>query len=351
LTGAEYKKGKSQSLHINSLKEDGFARFMDIVKIGYGKYLVQEIYETPLEIQNRKQSGNAAVYFQFIELIILKYLSKKYDNKEVVFSRRKLWLLLGMINEKYRRIDKYELIKISKNIVTEEDIDNFYMRCNSKLNRILKTALENLSKRKLINYEERTIICVNNNGRYEHIIADIDERKLILDIEFETLQEFNCPDIDAVVYRKLTQKYYNRIKGIIKEEYNWEYYYKAYSIVFNHVNIQKTIPRIERTFDEAISELNTNIVNALNKEARTTYKREIKKYNDMLEDMKYEPVPLFIFNNTHKPHDNYIIAQEILANELVNINKEDSVDCMYDMTLIQTDIDDDIELDNIFNKE
>lgn len=351
MTGAEYKRGKSQTLHIHSLKEDGLARFMNLIKVGYGKYLLKEIYETPLAVQDRKQAGNASIYLKFIELIILKYLSKKYGTKEEIFSRRKLWLLLGMINENYRRLDKQKLIKLSRNIVTEKDIDNFYLRCNSKLNRILKTALDNLSKRKLINYEERTIICKNNGTYFQHVTADEEERYQILTMEFETMQEFNCDNISDIIVKKLYQKYYNKIKEIINTEYGWEYYYKAYSIIFNHSNIEKTIPRLEKTLDEAVNGLNENIVKALNKEAEKTYNRELRKYNNLVEEVEHNPFACYKFEYIHKPHDNYIIAQQILANELINIAKEEPIDAMFDITLMQANIDDDIELSVEFNKD
>ena len=59
LTGAEYRRGKGQELHIQSLKEDGLARFLNIEKIGRSKYLIKEIYEAPLEIFDRRSLGNA----------------------------------------------------------------------------------------------------------------------------------------------------------------------------------------------------------------------------------------------------------------------------------------------------
>ena len=349
LTGAKYRKGKNQKIHIESLKEDGFARFFKVEKIGYGKYLLEEIYDTPLGIQNRKQAGNAAVYLKFIELIVMKYLSKKYGEKEAIFSRRKLLLLLGMINENYRKIKKQELIKLGNNIVTESDIDDFYLRSNSKLNGILKRALDNLARRKLIDYEERTIICKKNGGYHTHIMADNDEREKLLAIEYETLQEFNCSDMRIIAIKGLSQQYYDRIKEIIKKEYGWEYYYKAYSIVFNHDNICKSIPRIERTLADAISELNSNIVDALNTEAETTYNRKIKKYNDLLEELEYNPAAWFKLDYIKKPHDNYIIAQKLLADELINISREDPIDAAFDITLIQADVDDDIEPNELFN--
>lgn len=58
LTGTEYKQGKSQQLHIEGMGEDGFARFMKLEKVGYGKYQVKEIYETPYDIIDKRKYGN-----------------------------------------------------------------------------------------------------------------------------------------------------------------------------------------------------------------------------------------------------------------------------------------------------
>ena len=352
LTGAEYKRGKSRSLQMNGFGEDGFARFMKLEKIKYGKYMVKEIYETPLLVQNRIQSGNSSIYFKYIELIILKYLSKKYGTKEVIFSRRKLWLMLGMINEKYNRVDKTSLLRLGNNIVTEDDIEKFYLRCNSKLNYILKKALENLSKRRLIDYEERTIICKSYNNKHEHVVANIDEREQIIQIEFDVLQEFKCEDLNAIAYKRLTQKYYNRVKQIIFDNFRWEYYYKAYSIAFNHANINKTIPRIEETLDNAIKKLNSNIIKGLNKEADTIYKRELKKYNDLMEELGNHPENEEAWRKlryTNKPSDTYIIAQNLLAAELIGITDNEPMNMMFDMTLLHANTDDDMELNELFN--
>ena len=350
LTGAEYKKGSSQKTHLQGFNEDGFSRFMKLEKVARGKHLIKEIYDEPLPIVNGRLLGNSSVYFKFIELIVLRYLSKKYDDNEVIFSRRKLWLLLGMINENYRKIKKANLIALSGGeLITSEDIDSFYLRCNSKLNKILTTALTNLSKRKLVDFEERTVICKLKNGYHTHEVATKEEREKIISLEYDILQEFGCEDTGEIVYKKLAKKYYERVSEIVKSKYKWEYYYKAYSIVFNHKNIERSIPRLEKSLDEAIRELNNQIVNALNKEANTTYNREVKKYNEIFEQAEDNPADLRKLSYVKMPRANYILAQKILANELINISCEDEQpDAMFDITLIKDDLDDEEELDNIF---
>lgn len=330
--------------------EDGLSRFMKLQKIARGKHLLLEIYKEPLPVQNRKSAGNSSVYLKYIELIIMKYLSQKYGTQEVIFSRRKLWLLLGMINKKYRRISNESLLELKDDIITVEDIDSFYIRANNRLNRILNTALNNLNKRKLIDFEERTIICKREGSRYYHVIASKEEREKIISLEYDILREFGCENISEIIYRKYSSRYFKRITEIIKEKYQWDYYYKAYSIVFNHKNIQESIPRLEESLDEAIQHLNEKIIKALNKEAETIYKRDTKKYNELLDELAYDPTVLFKLSYIKKPGDNYLIAQSILADELINISKEDdNPDNMFDITSINDDLDYGIEeLDELF---
>ena len=92
--------------------EYSFARFIKLEKVGRGKYLLNEIYESPIEVKNLRTAGNSSIYLKYIELLVLKYLSKNYGSNEVIFSRRKLWLLLGMINNNYHRINNYDLLKM-----------------------------------------------------------------------------------------------------------------------------------------------------------------------------------------------------------------------------------------------
>ena len=331
MTGAEYKKGKARTLQMTNLSEGSLARFIKLEKVGYGKFLLQEIYEEPLAVMNKRTLGNSSVYLKYIELIILKYLSDEFDNSEVIFSKRKLWLLLGMINKNYRKIDNEKLLELGKDVITISDINSFYLRCNCKLNRILKTALDNLSRRKLIDYEERTIIHKTLKFRSKCVVATPEEREEIISIEYDVLHKFKCENISQIFVKKLAKSFYECVNREIKTRYNWDYYYKGYSIVFNHENIENTIPTLEKNVEDAIQELNGKIIQALNKEADAIYERQMKKYNEILIESAYHPVALNKFAYLDVPHDRYTLAQRILAEELIDISREDNRMDAYDI--------------------
>ena len=59
LTGAEYQRGSGKNRQLDGYGEFGFHRFFDFEKIGYGKFLITKILESPLKIFDRRKFGNA----------------------------------------------------------------------------------------------------------------------------------------------------------------------------------------------------------------------------------------------------------------------------------------------------
>ena len=225
-----------------------------------------------------------------------------------------------MVNENYRNVDNKVLISNSNNVITEDDIDSFYIRCNSKLNGIIKRALNNLAKRKLINWEERTVICSSDGSHKEFFEANADERKQLLDVEFSVLEEFGCNSTAEIIYKRKSKEYYERVNDIILKEYGWLYTYKAYNIVFNQDNINNFIPRLEQSFEDAVLNLNKKIINALNKEADATYKRDCDEYNKLELEAAFDNEAYYRFQRMEKPRRTYVFAQRLLADELIDIS-------------------------------
>ena len=322
LTGAEYKKGRSRTLQMQNFSENGFPRFFDFEKVGYGKYQVTDIYPIPLDIRNNRNAGNASVYLLYIELIILRYLAADY-NRETIFSRKRLWKLLGMINEKYGVIENEKLLQIDK-VITPFEIDNFYFRANHKLDRILKTAIKNLSDRSLIDATPRTMICKEINGMEQYQAATDDEIAIILKIERQILDDFNCETISQIVMKKRHKDFFKEVNEILYDKYRWKYFYKAYSIVFNKSDIKRFIPRLEMSLKDALCKLNLEIIDALNKEAETLYDRKLNEYDECVNNSDDEDSFIAAVRHWKYPM-NYVIAQKILANELINISTNEDI--------------------------
>lgn len=321
LIGAKYTGGKSKNLQLESLGENGFRRFFDFEKVGYGKYVINEIYKEPLAIVNNRDAGNSAVYLLYIELILLKYLSVSL-NKEVRFSQGKLWQLLGMVNNKYNRIKPIELKEIHESI-TDYEINNFYLRANQKLSVILNRALKNLSDRSLISAVPETIICKVDGDGQSFFVADDSEVALILKTKRMVMDELGFERESSIIFSKKRKEYYDKLNKILFDKYSWKYYYKAYRIIFNREDIDRFIPRIEMSLNDAMKELNGKMVESLNSEALLLFEKNLKEYNERIEDATCAGAYYEAIHKFHYPHD-YVIAQKILADELINLDAEQS---------------------------
>lgn len=149
---------------------------------GRGRSLViLEIYDEPLPVEDKRKAGNRNIYLKYIETILLKYIY--YKKGQVCYAtRNQLWSILGMINNNYKKIPVSVLqMELEYSKVTKWELENFYMRCNSKLNSILFSALNNLSNRSLIDYQIQTMIVIPNHDKSgapsRHYVADDNEIK------------------------------------------------------------------------------------------------------------------------------------------------------------------------------
>lgn len=60
LIGAKYKNGRGRVLQFQNMTETGFPRFFKAEKVAYGKYRINEIYDDPLPVYDKRVLGNAS---------------------------------------------------------------------------------------------------------------------------------------------------------------------------------------------------------------------------------------------------------------------------------------------------
>ena len=176
LLGQEIKDGKSKKYQL-----ENFKRYFEWEKAGQ-KFIIMDIYDTPLEKEDLRKLGNNSIYTQAIEVILLQYLSHQ-DGYTRTLTKKKWWELLSITNHKYGRMTEKELLQLDK-ILTSFEIRHFYQRCNKKLEQILFSALNNLKNRKLINYQIQTVIVTTDEetGKDKYFLATDDNLKSILDV-------------------------------------------------------------------------------------------------------------------------------------------------------------------------
>lgn len=335
LLGEEESAGNSRKAQ---LKE--FARYFEWEKSGQ-KFLITDIYDTPLPKEDGRNKGK---YVKCIEIILLNYLSKQ-KGYTYTLSKKKWWELLGMVNRKYDNVSQEELLEINP-VITKFEIRHYYQRCNKKLEEILFSALRSLSSRKLIDWEIETVIVTRNQEKTHYRVANVFEKKMILRAERYVLHKIMHLEKMFNVFAKQKQdEFYRLVNEILKDslDEDWQYYFKQVKIIYNHDQVVEAIPDIEAELRKL--ELNDKVVNTLNEHAEEKYRKERKKYEDDTaklfeklvngEDISEEKI--------FKIPDTYVMAQELLTDELIRLGHKNMSEKPYTLTK-----DEEKELDTLF---
>ncbi|MCF2642246.1 hypothetical protein I6E50_07485 [Roseburia hominis] len=311
LLGQEVKSGKSKKLQL-----EDFKRYFDWEKSGQ-KFIITDIYDTPLTKEDRRKLGNNSIYVKYIELILLQYLSKQ-EGYTKTFTKRNWWELLGMVNRKYNKISKKQLENIDYTI-TSYQINHFYQRCNKKLEQILFSALNNLKNRKLIIWEMQTVVvAINENGKEVYFLADDEDKKKILQVERYVLKNVMGYEKMIQVFCRFRQnEYYQQVNEKLNELYGWDHYFKQIKLIYTPEDVLEAIQQSEIDLQKEI--LNEKIINVLNENAKEKYDTEIKKWEETCRNLIWGDYKHDTKSGTWKIPDTYLEAQRILTDELINI--------------------------------
>lgn len=319
------KETKTGNARKAQLKE--FGRYFDWEKAGQ-KFIITDIYDTPLEKEDKRKFGNNSIYVRYIEVILLKYLSQQTGYTRTL-TKRKWWELLGIVNSKYSRVSSKELEDLDYS-VTAWEIKNFYQRCNKKLEEILFSALNSLKSRKLITYEIQTIIVKRDDkGREIYSEANDNEKKMLLDVEHYVLHNiFECDKMIQIFLKFQQKDYYNKVNELLYEYYGWDHCFKQIKIIYTPDGVRQVYPELEAKLQQELSlMLNEEVCNAINQNAKDTYQKWIDDHKKWEQSCWRD-----ILNSDGKrtsrakepfhvqvPRDIYLDAQNILKDELIKI--------------------------------
>lgn len=268
-----------------------WARYFKMEK-GRGRSLViLDIYDVPLPIEDGRKNGNRNIYLKYIETILLEYIY--YKKGQVCYTtRNQLWLLLGMINNNYKKIPlKILKSEIEYYDVTEWELSKFYMRCNTRLNTILFSALNNLQNRSLITFETQIMIVIPSQDKKElskHYVANDNEIRKILAVERNILNVMGFESRNHAACCMKLSEFYGKVNQKLFELYGWERKYERLKIIFNEGDIKEAITKNEYELQKMY--LNEIIIDAIDKNAQTVVDNRMKKalleYDEYLENWK-----------------------------------------------------------------
>jgi len=267
--------------NVKILQLEELSRFCNFTK-DKQKFIITEIYEQPLAKQGNPNGTNSK-YVEHIKYMLLHKLST-CEGYTCTFTKNNLFEFLGMVNPFYLKKEQIKkIIQKNNSDISDFEINHFYMRSNDKMTRILFDSLNSLKRQFLISYKEQDIVVrINPNGRKEHTEASKEEIKLILDVKRQVLLDMKLTSMMQIIFKFKTEEFYRRVTGILKEEYDIEYTYKQFELIFTKENILEEIEILE--LKEHRLELNDKVCDIVNKNAYSTYKKNIEKYERELEE-------------------------------------------------------------------
>lgn len=269
---------KSQTSKEAQLKE--WRRHIEWVKDGQ-KIVVTDIYDAPLDKTDGRVTNGTQKYQQYIEDILLAYMDSEInkDNAKTniegcdyqfAFTLNGLALLCNMVNKRY----------VSKNIdsvlidagYTKFNIKDFFSRTELKFSLIINNALQNMEKRKIINYNK--VLIVEQNG--EKRVATVHDENDYLNMEKLALTKMNYSSIIEVFIYNKAKEYYTLVDANIKKHLSWDKCYRAYVINLNNRSIDLEKAYLEQTNQTNKLELNQKLIQFFNSQAKNKYIRSCK---------------------------------------------------------------------------
>lgn len=355
ILGEDTKGGDSKKYQILN-----WQRYFAFEKKGQ-RFVITEIYDEPFptaEIQ-RKREG---LYVQYIECLLMDMIVNSTKRsmsgkKQVIISKNKLYTLLGMTNDKYSIYYNKESVLIDiiekmenagkedadekdKFTLTTYDVEQFYKSSGSRLNKILKTALESMRSRMLIDYGRGYVIVYDdgeNDAKDKNIyddygeagsrdLASIEEQQIILDIQNEALRNVDCSNISDIYYKNCYKKYQKEVR-LLTRRYcpEWKFFYPVFYLV-HCTDLEKQLPlKAEEvrklTAEQQRLELNAKVCKTLRQSIEGNFERTQNNYNEY---MKGSP-EWGEANPMHKPfkyEDDFVEKQQKLIDYTIKINDE-----------------------------
>lgn len=357
--GEEICEGNSKKAQ---LKE--WSRYFAWEKKGQ-KFIVLDIYDEPLPKDDGRQNKN--IYVKYIQVILMKILSKQKNTKEPFYiTTNQLWKLLGMINDNYKNISLDDLNNmITDYEVTSFDMKKFYQRCNQRLREILFSSLNKLEDRALIKYEIETVIVFFDEDRKTvYKPANDIQKKKILKAERKVLLDMGLESKQHAYAKFKETEFFERVNAYLHEWYGWEYTFNRIKINYNKSDVLETVYRDEAKLRSDFEEmklqrlgLNDRVVEALYKNAQimaeNRHKKADQEYQEALEKYKSEYMMIGDIPESFLPTKSdlhifdylpyFVELQNRLTDELICIRKPQEK-----KTIIEFNDADSKELDELF---
>lgn len=263
------------------------------------------------------------------EILLHSFLGQHTKSPELILDTIHLWKLLGFVNQDYAKIQMEEQFITFANL-SKSQFNNFKFRCKSRLNSLLESSLNVLSKRNLISYESTKIIFKPDpNKELIAYLATPEEQQRIHSYEQQALADFKCSSIADIWAKGYESGYYHHFKNLIKKNEianGWVFVSNGYKIVCTDKSWLNSKGKKQIDVPEETLKVNYYIINALQRNAEVVFNNYIEKIpdsSDLDDDLKTKGQKILGTNNKKEQimSNNYLFNQQILTDRFIRITQ------------------------------
>lgn len=305
--------------------EEELSTYCEYSKYKGNQIIINKIYQEP-NTSKRDETKVKNIYMKHIEALLLNYILKNSKGSTYInISYSGLFTVLGMNNDYYKNIRTFlNALSDSDYRVTNWELENFIIRSYSIMKTITNRTLDKLSNKSLIHVSK--VVMIIDEFEESHIASD-KEISEILKVENKVMNEMGFKDKSELFIRSKLERYYDKVKAVLKKEFKWTNYYSCLHIV------KGSELSLSRALTNAKSELhrlalNEKIVESVDHDADKRYDNQDKKileeWNNRTEDSPglYSTFEVFKDLNPHYPED-YTDVQKKLSKFFLSINPSD----------------------------
>ena len=196
------------------------------------KFIITEIIDKPVITLNDILKSKNSKYIHLLANTILEYL---YNNPEQLkeIPLFNFMNLLGITNSNYKEGNRYKKELSQLYDIQMASIYYFYNNTKNEFRRLIERCLNNLQKRSVL-FWTKCIIIIEKSWDQESKKyytktrkADKDEITEIINIQKETLEYMNYPNLFELMKDKKAMKQFN---DILNKELGYNYFY-AYDVI------------------------------------------------------------------------------------------------------------------------
>lgn len=248
------------------------------------KFYIDEILNYPDELDELLDNTSKSPYVKLIEtLIVARLVGTQAISIEYTYKR--LFQELCMASSNYNTIynkGSYEQFCDNVAQVSKEVYLDFRRSSYSENKKKIKTALDSMVNRGLIDYEEERYVCYeDDSGKEIHMKPSEKEMALYLAIVQDLLKKYECDSIDDVKAKHLSKKFDEDLVDAMRNNLNWKYTYKKIKIVNG---ISDSMYALDKTRQKFIQEARDNKVKICEEELNKAIKKMIDRVGEKQHD-------------------------------------------------------------------